>query len=218
MFLTAAALLGAGTGLWSAGLPMPGDDQGYAPEQPIAFSHRLHAGELEMDCLYCHYGARWSRHAGVPPAELCMNCHQSVTASLDAVAEERARAEEEGREPQTVVSPDLARLYGYLGLDENREPVPGAEPQPVPWVRVHDLPDFVWFDHRPHVRRGIQCQQCHGPVEGMERMQQWSDLSMGWCLDCHRSNPAVPGHSLEGLDPRERSLASVPTDCSTCHL
>lgn len=218
IFFLAASALGVVTGLWSADLRPPGIDQGYAPRQPIAFSHRLHAGEMQMDCLYCHYGARWSRHAGIPPTGLCMNCHTAVTASMDVMEAERQAAAQEEREPRTIISDELRKLYDYLGLDDERKPRPGAVPRPVPWVRVHKLPDFVYFDHRAHVRRGIRCQQCHGPVEGFERMYQYSDLTMGWCLDCHRSTPQDPKASLAGLDPAERRLVEVSTDCSTCHM
>ncbi len=218
IFFLAAGALGVVTGLWSTDLRAPGNDRGYAPEQPIAFSHRLHAGEMGMDCQYCHYGARWSRHAGIPPTGLCMNCHTTVTTSLDVMEAERQAATEENREPRTIISEELGKLYDYLALDEERKPRPDATPRPVPWVRVHKLPDFAYFDHRPHVRRGIRCQQCHGPVAGMERMQQFADLTMGWCLDCHRSTPQDPSASLEGLDSHGRHLASVSTDCSTCHM
>ncbi|GBC79077.1 Menaquinone reductase, multiheme cytochrome c subunit [bacterium HR09] len=189
-------------------LRLPGNDVGYEPDQPIAFSHRLHAGELAIDCLYCHFGAERSRHAGIPAASVCMNCHRFVTAPLGAVRAEEAKAKKEGRAPGLVVSPELAKLYRALGLNEKLQPEPGAPPQPIAWVRVHRLPDFVYFDHRPHVLSGVTCQTCHGPVETMERLRQASDLTMGWCVNCHRTPREVkPGTVL---------TASV--DCAVCHF
>jgi hypothetical protein len=186
---------------------LPGDHRGYTPEQPIHFSHRLHAGELAIDCRYCHFGAWESRHAGIPPASVCMNCHTSVSAGFDALLAEREAAAAEKREPRRVVSPEIAKLYAALGLDDALTRV--AEPKAIPWVRVHDLPDFTWFDHRVHVARAIACETCHGPVQSMERIRQESSLSMGWCLDCHRSNAAQPGG-----EPAQH----VSTDCSACHF
>ncbi|MCA8980781.1 MAG: hypothetical protein H6831_09010 [Planctomycetes bacterium] len=194
---------------------LPGNDRGYTPVQPIAFSHRVHAGELAIDCQYCHSGARRSRHAGVPATSICMNCHAVVRAAFDDVLTEKQSAAAEGREPKDVVSTELLKLYTALGLDEKLEPVAGATPRPVEWVRVHDLPDFAYFDHRPHVARNIACETCHGPVQTMERMQQFSDLSMGWCIDCHRSN-AISGGGF--VDAGPRAADHVSTDCVTCHL
>jgi len=196
----------------------PGNNQGYEPEQPIAFSHRLHAGELGMDCQYCHFGARRSRHAGVPPASVCMNCHKTVTAGMDAVLQERELAEAEEREPEVLLSAEIAKLYTSLAIDALGKPLPGVEPRPIEWVRVHNLPDFVYFDHRPHVSRGVACETCHGPVQGMERMRQESNLSMGWCLDCHRSSTALPGAAVASPGEGERIPNHVSTNCVTCHF
>jgi len=191
----------------TAEVHLPGNHEGHAPEQPIAYSHRLHAGELRIDCRYCHYGAETSRHAGIPSASVCMNCHRTVTAGFDDLLLERERAAEEGRDPLPVVSPKLRVLYDALALGPDLEPT-GEAPTPIEWVRVHNLPDFVAFDHRRHVARGLACESCHGPVQSMERMRQFSSLSMGWCVDCHRQNASVAGGSLE---------EHVSTDCSACH-
>ena len=192
----------------SANFNLPGNHEGYRPEQPIAYSHRLHAGELTIPCLYCHSGAERSRHAGVPSANVCMNCHKFVTASLGAVREEERQATVEKREIRPVVSSELQKLYDALALDEQLAPDPSRTPQPIEWARVHKLPDFAYFDHRPHVAAGVVCQRCHGPVEGMERVRQFSSLTMGWCVDCHRQSNGtrVAGH------PVAPSL-----DCATCH-
>ncbi|MFP3939792.1 MAG: cytochrome c3 family protein [Acidobacteriota bacterium] len=194
-----------------AGLRLPGYHQGYEPVQPIAYSHRLHAGELQLDCQYCHAGADESRHAGIPPASTCMNCHRHVKATRAQVRAEEQAAEAEEREPEPVVSTELAKLYDALALDPaTMEPVPGKEPEPIRWQRVTEVPDFVWFDHRPHVAAGVDCQSCHGPVETMERVRQAESVSMGWCLDCHRNpDPALPVGS---------TIAAASTDCSACHL
>ena len=177
---------------------LPGNQQGFEPVQPIAYSHRLHAGELQIQCQYCHFGADKSRHAGIPPASVCMNCHRFVTASLGAVRAEDEIAEKEKRAPRPVVSPELSKLYAAVN---------GA--QPIAWTRIHSLPDFAYFDHRPHVNAGVACQQCHGPVESMERVRQVSDLSMGWCVNCHRDA------NRTGIAGRR---VNASTNCSTCHF
>ena len=174
---------------------------GYAPEQPIPFSHKIHAGTNKMDCRYCHVNADRSQHATIPSMNICMNCH-TVVRALD--------------------SPFIAKLKKHY--DEGK---------PIEWVRVHELPDFVRFDHRPHVWKGISCQTCHGDVANMERMEQMSDLTMGWCLDCHRARnispsivstirgpakPGTPGYKdvseIRG-DVDHGELA--PNSCTTCH-
>jgi hypothetical protein len=190
-------------------LRLPGNQQGYEPVQPIAFSHRLHAGELLVSCLYCHSGAEKSRHAGIPPANVCMNCHRFVTAPLGAIRAEDDLAKQEGRAPRSAISPELRKLYAALALDDTMAPVPGREARPLAWTKVHSLPDFVYFDHRPHVSAGVACQQCHGPVETMERVRQEEPLTMGWCVNCHReaTRTVVAGKKV-----------AAPIDCSTCHF
>lgn len=209
VFLACLALFGLVVVAQSAEVHLPGNHEGYEPEQPIAYSHRLHAGELGIDCQYCHSGARSSRHAGIPPASLCMNCHQSVTAGFDDVLQERVQAELEGREPAAPVSDELRKLYDHLGLGEDLSPDHEATPTPVEWVRVHNLPDFVHFDHSVHVARGVDCRNCHGEVAAMERVRQTSTLSMGWCMDCHRRTPARADD-----DGGEH----VTIDCAACHF
>jgi Cytochrome c7 and related cytochrome c len=190
-------------------LHLPGNQQGYEPVQPIAYSHRLHAGELQIACMYCHFGADKSRHAGIPAASVCMNCHRYVTAPLGVVRAEDEQAQAEKRKPRMLVSPELQKLYDALALDARMQSDPSRQTHPVAWVKVHNLPDFVYFDHRAHVTAGVTCQSCHGPVETMERVQQVSDLSMGWCVNCHRES------NRTGINGR-RVNASI--DCSACHL
>lgn len=177
---------------------LPGNQQGYEPVQPIAYSHRLHAGELQIQCQYCHFGADKSRYAGIPPASVCMNCHKFVTAPLGAVRAEDELAVKEKRAPRPVVSPELRKLYDAVNHS-----------RPIAWTRIYSLPDFAHFDHRPHVNAGVACQQCHGPVESMERVRQVSDLSMGWCVNCHRDadRTGIAGRRVD-----------ASTDCSTCHF
>jgi hypothetical protein len=218
IFFVCAVALGAAVLFSESSARLPGNDQGYAPIQPIAFSHRLHAGELQIDCLYCHGGAERSAQAGIPPTSVCMTCHASVTARKDAVDAEQIAATAEGRPARRVVSAEIGKIYRSLGLDDAQNPVPGAESRPLSWVRVHDLPDFVAFDHRAHVSRGVACQSCHGPVESMERVRQFSTLSMGWCVECHRINTKDGKGALEpGLGHR-RTAEHVSTDCGACHF
>ena len=165
LFALATFGLGAAVILASSNLRVAGNQQGYEPVQPIAFSHRLHAGELAIQCQYCHFGGATSRNAGIPPASECMNCHSIVTAAKDAVLQEEALAKTENRDPRKIVSSELQKLYDALGLDANLAPDPARTPKPIEWIRVHDIQDFVAFDHRPHVARGIACESCHGPVQ-----------------------------------------------------
>jgi hypothetical protein len=187
---------------------MPDNQQGYAPEQPIAYSHRLHAGELQIDCKFCHSAASSSRHAGIPSADVCMKCHSVVTAPFDEMQHEIKTAEEEGRKPEAIVSAELKKLYDYLALDEKLKPIEGATPESIPWVRVHNLPDYVTFNHQAHVGVGVACQTCHGPVESMERVRQHASLSMGWCVNCHRDA------TRDGINGKK---VHATTDCTVCH-
>jgi hypothetical protein len=190
------------------GYPLPGNQQGYEPIQPIAFSHRLHAGDLQISCLYCHYGAERSQHAGVPAADVCMTCHRFVTAPQKDMIPEILEARKANRTPQPVISEELRKLYDSLGLDDRLERDPHKTPRPVAWVRVHNLPAYTCFDHRAHLQAGVACKNCHGPVETMDRLRQVKDLSMGWCVNCHRETkvPSDDGKTLR---------ASI--DCATCH-
>jgi hypothetical protein len=221
----AFALLTAAPNL--ATVHLPGNQVGYEPTQPIAFSHRLHAGELQVQCLYCHSGAERSRHAGIPAASTCMNCHRFVTATRGAVRAENELAQREKRSPRRIVSPEIQKIYDALALDANLQRDSAKHVQPIVWTRTYNLPDFVYFDHRPHVNAGVTCQTCHGPVETMERVRQVGDLSMGWCVNCHRgvdsngldgkgSFTSAPAPAATALKPVTRRVYAS-TDCSTCH-
>ena len=163
IFITSALLTGCEWG-------SIGYNKGYAPTQPIPFSHELHAGTYKVQCLYCHSSAERSAHSAVPSLNICMNCHLVVATDKPAIQK-------------------LTEAYN------NNEP--------VPWVKVHMLPDHVKFNHKAHVAKfgaPVACQKCHGPVESMETMFQYSNLSMGFCVNCHRQ-------------PENQA----PVNCSTCH-
>ncbi|MTI33287.1 c-type cytochrome [Cytophagales bacterium RKSG123] len=136
------------------GLFMVGIQQNYQPKQPIAFSHKIHAGQMEIDCNYCHTGVRKSKSANIPSANICMNCHTEIKKD----------------------SPEIQKIYAALEND-----------QPIEWVRIHNLPDLAYFNHSQHVKVGeVECQTCHGPIETMDVVYQYADLTMGWCINCHR--------------------------------
>ncbi len=190
-------------------LRLPGNHRGFEPMQPIAFSHRLHSGELAIPCLYCHSGAERSRYAGIPAASACMNCHRFVTAKRADVRAEEELAKVQHRKPRPVISPELRKLYDALGLGPKLVRDTRRPTQPIAWARIHQVPDFVYFDHRPHVAAGLECQKCHGPVETMERVRQEATLNMGWCVNCHRGRD---GTLVKGLP------AKASSDCSVCHM
>ncbi|MGB0952951.1 MAG: cytochrome c3 family protein [Planctomycetota bacterium] len=172
---------------------------GYAPEQPIPFSHALHAGELEMDCRYCHNTVEHGAMAAIPPTSTCMNCHKSIRTESLAL-QPLFKSEETG--------------------------------DPVEWVRVHDLPEFAYFNHSAHLSAGVSCVECHGRIDQMDVVRQQETLSMGWCLDCHR-DPAPRLRPREhvtdlGWDTTEDRQAlgerlmkenhiQPREDCTTCH-
>jgi len=157
-----------------------GVDQGYEPIQPIHYSHKIHAGDNGIDCKYCHSSARVSKNAGIPSLNVCMNCHKNVS-------------EFQGDKDSTYVdytkefyTAEIQKLYDAVGWDKAAQKYTGKT-KPVKWVRIHNLPDFVYFNHSQHVTvGGIECQTCHGKVETFEVMKQDQPLTMGWCVDCHR--------------------------------
>ena len=155
-----------------------GIDQGYQPVQPIHYSHKIHAGDNGIDCKYCHSSARVSKHSGIPSLNICMNCHKSIY----EVSPETATAEYS----KEFYDGEIQKLYKAVGWNDTEQRYTG-ETSPVKWVRIHNLPDFAYFNHSQHVTvAGVECQTCHGPVEEMEILYQHSPLTMGWCIDCHR--------------------------------
>ena len=196
--------LGSGISSWR----LPDRETGYSPVQPIDYSHRLHAGELQIDCRFCHTAAEHSRYAGIPSSDVCMKCHQYVTKSFNQLQQDLQQTEDQDSPTAAAASPELRKLYDSLGLDEALQPLEGSVPHSSPWIRVHNLPDYVYFDHRAHVTAGVTCQRCHGPVETMERVRQVESLSMGWCVQCHRE---ATEHGIEGQS------VHASTDCAACH-
>ena len=185
------------TALFWYGFSPKTTDVGYQPKQPVAYSHALHAGELGIDCRYCHNTVDRAAHAAPPPTETCMNCHARVRGKSDKL--------------------ELIRQSFETG-------------KPVEWVKVHDMPDYVYFDHSAHVTRGIGCVSCHGRVDRMAEVSQVEPLSMGWCLECHR-NPAPhlrpPAEATNmswqapsptfGAEFKKANNINPPEDCSACH-
>jgi mono/diheme cytochrome c family protein len=155
-----------------------GVDQDYEPVQPIHYSHRIHAGSNGINCKYCHSAARVSKNAGIPSLNVCMNCHKNINEVSDTTATaEYSKAFYDG---------EIQKLYTAVGWDVATQKYTGKT-QPVKWVRIHNLPDFVYFNHSQHVTvAGIECQTCHGPVQTYEIQKQFAPLTMGWCISCHR--------------------------------
>lgn len=195
-----AGLVLAGAGAVAAYLLHPQQlDTGYQPRQPLPYSHKLHAGNLGMDCRYCHTSVDKASFASVPPTETCMNCHTRV-------------------KPQSPLLEKVRTSY--------------ISGNPIPWVKVHRLPDYVYFNHQAHVTVGVSCVSCHGRVDQMEEVRQVQPLTMAWCLDCHR-NPAPnvrPAEFVTRLDWQpDGDPAAVgnkiiqakgikpPENCSACH-
>jgi hypothetical protein len=156
-----------------------GVDQGYMPIQPIHYSHKIHSGDNQIECQYCHSSAKKSKHSGIPSLNVCMNCHENI-------ADYNGEEDLEKGYTKDFYTNEIKKLYKAVGWDENSQSYTG-DVEPVKWVRIHNLPDFVYFNHAQHVTvAGIDCQKCHGPVEEMEILYQHSPLTMGWCINCHR--------------------------------
>ena len=167
-----------------------GVDQNYQPVQPIHYSHRIHAGDNKIECKYCHSSARVSKHSGIPSLNVCMNCHKSIGEVADAT-------QQEGLAKHGVdYNKEIQKLYKAVGWDASKQAYTG-DSEPVKWVRIHNLPDFAYFNHSQHVEvAGVDCQKCHGPVEEMEIMYQYAPLTMGWCINCHReTNVKIEGNA-----------------------
>ena len=170
--------------------------QGYQPTQPIAFSHKIHAGENNINCAYCHTSVYKGKSANIPSANICMNCHSQIKTE----------------------SPEIKKIYRAI-----------ERKQPIQWVRVHNLPDLAYFNHSQHTQvGGIQCQTCHGPIQNMEVVYQYSALTMGWCINCHRETPLnTKGNAYYDnlVKLHDKSNSAVPftvssnggTECSKCH-
>jgi hypothetical protein len=160
-------------------------EAGYEPDQPIPFSHKMHAGDLKIECLYCHSSAETGPQATVPPVATCMNCHSQVPKN----------------DKNDVPKEATAILLKHWD-----------EGMPIVWNKVNDLADFVYFDHSRHLAADLDCTECHGPVDTMERMRREFGQKMSWCLNCHKESiPADHPRALQGFDTR------APINCTTCH-
>ena len=161
-----------------------GRQQGYQPTQPIYFSHKVHAGINQINCLYCHNAAWDSKHAGIPSLNVCMNCHKVVT----SYEKGPQLVDEDGNEISGTG--EIQKLFRYAGYT----PGPGAQwdatkAKSPEWIKIHNLQDHVYFNHSQHVRiGGVACQTCHGNIQEMDKVKQVSELSMGWCVNCHRES------------------------------
>ena len=202
-----------------------GVDQGYEPIQPIHYSHRIHAGDNKIECKYCHSSARTSKTSGIPSLNVCMNCHKSISEVADASSKFSSVNEDYTKE---FYDKEIQKLYKAVGWDQATQSYTG-ETQAVEWVRIHNLPDFAYFNHSQHVSvAGVQCQTCHGPVEEMEVMYQYAPLTMGWCINCHReTNVKMDGNPYyekihEELSKKygveELTIAQMGgLECGKCH-
>ena len=196
------------------GMDEVGVQQGYAPNQPINFSHKLHAGQYEMDCKYCHSTVEKSKSASIPSLNTCMNCHKYVK------ADEKYNGK---------TSPEIQKIYDAIGYDgDNMEYIEGYEQRPIKWIRIHNLPDLAYFNHSQHVVVGnLECQTCHGPVQEMEKVEQFATLQMGWCIDCHRER-GIDSENNEYYEEVHKNMIAEGKDyvtvaenggleCSKCH-
>ena len=210
IFISVLLLFSGMKSCWNS-LSKIGVSQNYQPEQPIAFSHTIHAGDQGIDCNYCHHTARSSKHAGIPSVNVCMNCHTYIN------------------EGTTTGKTEINKIYAAVGFDANtRTYIPNFEQKPIEWVRVHNLPDLAYFNHSQHVNvGGLECQACHGPVEEMDEVYQYSKLTMGWCVNCHRDekidtdNPYYHDIHKEWIDKYHEEEVTVDMiggrECAKCH-
>ncbi|TWJ00088.1 mono/diheme cytochrome c family protein [Mucilaginibacter frigoritolerans] len=181
--------------------------QGYQPVQPIKFPHDLHAGAMKIDCQYCHSGAYKSKNASIPSLNVCMNCHKVVKTE----------------------SPEIHKIYDALGYDPQTQKYDSTKARPIQWVRIHNLPDFAYFNHSQHVKvAGLKCQTCHGPVQTMKEVYQYSPLTMKWCIQCHKRTDVntkgnayyenmIAVHDLikQGKKVSEAAMGGI--ECGKCH-
>ena len=205
-----------------------GRNKGYQPVQPIYYSHKVHAGTNQISCLYCHGGAQDSKHANIPSVNVCMNCHMAIKEYAgDPITKEDGSS--------VNGTAEIKKLYEYAGWnpDLKKYDKPG---KPIEWIRIHNLPDHVYFNHAQHVKVGQQkCQTCHGNIQEMPEVAQFAELSMGWCINCHRETKVQfnddKGHGNKFYsiyekfheDIKNKKYDSVTveqiggTECQKCH-
>jgi len=207
LMLVALLAVGGWKTMWNVGV-----HQGYQPVQPIKFSHQIHAGVNKIECQYCHGGAFKSKNASIPSANVCMNCHNTITASEHYDGE---------------ISPEIAKIYRALDWNPDTRTY-GNNPKPIQWVRIHNLPDFAYFNHSQHVVvAGVECQTCHGPIQNMEEVYQYSPLTMKWCVDCHKKTDIKSDNKYyedlikahERIKKGEKMTAAMigGLECGKCH-
>jgi hypothetical protein len=201
-----------------------GRSKDYQPIQPIYYSHKVHAGINQISCLYCHGGAQEGKQANIPSVNICMNCHMAISDYTKGPALLR----EDGVEVNGTA--EIQKLYQYAGWDPNTKKYNGKG-KPIEWIRIHNLPDHVYFNHAQHVNAGRQaCQTCHGEIHKMDEVHQFADLSMGWCVNCHRDtkvrfteNNFYSIYEKFHEDLKNKKLDSVTveriggTECQKCH-
>ena len=201
-----------------------GRSKNYQPEQPIFYSHKVHAGINQVNCLYCHGGAQESKHANIPSVNICMNCHMGIN--------EYAKGPKLYREDGSLVdgTAEIQKIYEYAGWNPAAKKYT-SKGKAIEWVRIHNLPDHVYFNHAQHVNAGKQqCQTCHGEIQKMDEVFQFSDLSMGWCINCHREtkvqfteNKFYSIYEKFHEDLKNKKMDSVTvekiggTECQKCH-
>jgi cytochrome c551/c552 len=200
-----------------------GRSKNYQPVQPIYYSHKVHAGTNQINCQYCHGGANESKHANIPSVNVCMNCHLAIN---------EYKGEALYAEDGTAIdgTAEIKKLYEYAGFTPG-QPWDPAKAKPVEWIKIHNLPDHVYFNHSQHVKAGkVDCQTCHGEIQNMGEVYQYSDLSMGWCINCHREtkvqfadNGFYSIYEKFHEDMKNGKLDSVTvekiggTECQKCH-
>ncbi|MEJ8841725.1 c-type cytochrome [Lacibacter sp. H375] len=200
-----------------------GRQTNYQPEQPIYYSHKVHAGINQVNCLYCHGSAMEGKHANIPSVNVCMNCHMAIN---EYKGEKIVR--EDGSEVNGTA--EIQKLYKYAGWDPAANKYTG-EGKPIEWIKIHSLPDHVYFNHSQHTKAGgVQCQTCHGEIQNMGEVYQFSNLSMGWCINCHReTNVKFQDNGFYSMyekfhnDIKNGKMDSVTvekiggTECQKCH-
>ncbi len=214
LIIAGAVMLFLGAFGYKFGMEEVGVQQGYAPTQPINFSHKIHAGQYEMDCKYCHSTVEKSKSASIPSLNTCMNCHKYV----------KAAEKYNGK-----TSPEIQKIYNAIGFDgDNMEYIEGYDQKPIEWIRIHNLPDLAYFNHSQHVVVGkVECQTCHGPIEEMEKVYQYSNLQMGWCINCHREH-GIDSENNDYYEEAHKNMLAEGKDyitvaenggleCSKCH-
>jgi cytochrome c551/c552 len=229
--LVAILLFVVGGYLMAKGAINLGRQKDYKPTQPIYYSHKVHAGINQISCLYCHGNAWESKHAAIPSLNVCMNCHKAIS----SYEKGPKLYDEDGKEINGTA--EIQKLYDYAGFTAGQtQPWDPSKAKPVEWVKIHNLPDHVYFNHAQHVNAGkVQCQTCHGPIQEMDKVYQFAELSMGWCINCHRetkvnfNTDSTTGNKFYSIyekfhnDIRNGKMDSVTVkdigglECQKCH-